>query len=77
METIQEALTLMTGHEAGELDDKGEYPEDSLLGKAVDKALQFWRLTLSSPAQFTQTAKPELILDGMPSPPPISIRDET
>ena len=76
VETIHEALELMTGHEAGELDDKGNYPEDSMLGKAVDKALQFWRLTLSSPAQFTQTATPELILEDIPTPPPISIRDD-
>jgi len=76
VETIQEALSLMTGHEAGELDEEGNYPKDSLLGKAVDKAQQFWRLTLSSPAQLTQTEEaPEGLI--FPDPPPISIRDET
>ena len=77
VENIYEALELMTGHEIGELDEEGNYPEGSLLGKAVEKAYQFWRLTLSSPAQLTQTAKPELILDNMSTPPPINIRDQT
>ena len=76
VETIHEALALMTGHTVGELDDDGNYPEDSLLGKAVAKALQFWQLTLSSPAQFTQTEKSDFDPATMPTPPPISIRDE-
>lgn len=75
VETIHEALALMTGHEVGQLDEEGHYPEDSLLGKAVEKAHQFWRLTLSSPAQFTQTEEaPEGL--SPPPPPPISIRED-
>ncbi len=77
VETIHEAMTLMTGHDAGELDEEGNYTEDSLLGCAVEKAHQFWRLTLSSPAQFTQTEVDISDADAMPTPPPISIRDET
>ena len=77
VESIHEALALMTGHEVGELNDEGNYPEDSLLGKAVEKARQFWSLTLSSPAQFTQTEKSDFDPSTMPTPPPISIRDET
>jgi ATP-dependent Lon protease len=76
VETIHEALALMTGHVVGELDEEGNYPEDSLLGKAVEKAHQFWRLTLSSPAQLTKTEEaPEGLI--IPDTPPISIRDET
>jgi hypothetical protein len=67
----------MTGHDAGTLDDEGNYPEDSLLGKAVEKAHQFWLRTLSSPAQFTRTEPAEVNNEDMPTPPPISIRDET
>ena len=75
VETIHEALSLMTGHEVGELDEEGNYPAESLLGKAVEKAHQYWRLTLSSPAQFTRTEEaPEG--DAVPTPPPISIRDD-
>ena len=77
VESIHEALTLMTGHDAGTLDDEGNYPEESLLGKAVEKAHQFWLRTLSSPAQFTRTEPAEGNNEDMPTPPPISIRDET
>ncbi|WP_168211067.1 Lon protease family protein [Mariniblastus fucicola] len=76
VETIHEALALMTGHEIGALDEEGNYPDDSMLGMAVEKAHQFWRRTLSSPAQFTQTEKAEPDPEDMPpTPPPISIRD--
>ncbi len=74
VETIHEALTLMTDHEVGELDQEGNYPEDSLLGRAVEKAHQFWRLTLSSPAQLTQTESISAE-DGLPKPPG-NVRDE-
>ena len=74
VETIHEALTLMTDHEVGELDQEGNYPEDSLLGRAVEKAHQFWRLTLSSPAQLTQTESISAE-DGLPKPPS-NVRDE-
>lgn len=74
VETIHEALTLMTDHEVGELDQEGNYPEDSLLGRAVEKAHQFWRLTLSSPAQLTQTESISTE-DGLPKPPG-NVRDE-
>lgn len=76
VETIHEAIALMTGHVPGELEADGHYGEDSLLGKAVEKAHQFWRLTLSSPAQFTQTEQSDFDPSAMPTPPPISIRDD-
>jgi hypothetical protein len=67
----------MTDHEAGQLDEEGDYSEDSLLGKAVEKAHQFWKLTLSSPHQFTQTEVANAESENQPSPPPISIRDDS
>ena len=73
--TIQEALALMTGHEIGELDEEGNYTKDSLLDQAVEKAHQFWRLTLSSPAQLTSTENaPEG--EAIPTPPRIDEREE-
>jgi len=40
--TIQEALELFTGIEAGEMDEEGYYPEDSLLRMAVEMAREYW-----------------------------------
>lgn len=55
VETVQEAIELMTGVPAGEF-VTGGYPEESLLGLAVQKAYEYWKLTLSSPAQMTRIA---------------------
>jgi ATP-dependent Lon protease len=75
VETIHQAVGLMTGHEAGTLDDEGHYPADTLLGKAVEKAHVFWRLTLASPHKLTSTESASVGDDVLPTPPPISIRD--
>ncbi|PON15907.1 ATP-dependent protease [Candidatus Entotheonella serta] len=53
VETIHEALEILTGIPAGERID-GEYPEGSLLRHAVDRADEFWRQTLRSPKQLTE-----------------------
>ncbi|MBD3336405.1 MAG: ATP-dependent protease, partial [Candidatus Eisenbacteria bacterium] len=42
VETVQQALEILTGLPAGERDEQGEYPADSLLGKAVERARRFW-----------------------------------
>ncbi|ETW96785.1 MAG: hypothetical protein ETSY1_25225 [Candidatus Entotheonella factor] len=52
VETIHEALEILTGVTAGERVD-GAYPEDTVLGKAVARADEFWRRTLRSPKQLT------------------------
>jgi ATP-dependent Lon protease len=49
VDTIQEALEVFTGVEAGERDDEGEYAEDTLLRKAVDRAYEYWALARLSP----------------------------
>ncbi len=54
--TIQEAIELMTGVPAGELVD-GQYAEETVLHKAVTKAHEFWRRTLSSPEKLTSVAR--------------------
>ena len=50
--TVQEALEVLTGSPAGELDAEGAYPEGTLLQTAQEKAFEFWEHTLSSPAAF-------------------------
>ncbi|ETW98754.1 MAG: hypothetical protein ETSY2_42280, partial [Candidatus Entotheonella gemina] len=52
VETIHEALEILTGTPAGERVDGG-YPEGSVLGQAVARADEFWRRTLRSPKQLT------------------------
>ncbi|MHC4217392.1 MAG: Lon protease family protein [Planctomycetota bacterium] len=40
--TIHEALSLLTGLPAGTRDERGNYPEGSVLGRAVSKAHEYW-----------------------------------
>jgi predicted ATP-dependent protease len=42
--TVDEAISLLTGLEAGELDDKGEYPADSLNGRVDARLREFAEL---------------------------------
>lgn len=42
VETVHEALELLTGTPAGQRDEEGMYPDDSLLGLAVARAFEFW-----------------------------------
>ena len=52
VETIHEALEILTGIPAGEWTDDG-YLEGTVLGQAVARADEFWRRTLQSPKQLT------------------------
>jgi ATP-dependent Lon protease len=52
VETIYEAIEIMTGVAAGQYRD-GAYEEGSVLAVAVEKAREYWRKTLSSPARLT------------------------
>lgn len=49
--TIHEALEILTGVPAGQREEDGDYPEGSLLRKAVDRAREFWRRTRTGPLQ--------------------------
>jgi ATP-dependent Lon protease len=49
VESIQEALEALTGVAAGEPDEEGAYPEDSVLGKAVHQARQYWLKAIFKP----------------------------
>lgn len=79
VDTIHQAIGLMTGHSPGEINADGDYPADSLLGRAVEKAHEFWRLTLASPQQLTRSVVDAVAAvgeDGYSTPPPISIRED-
>ncbi len=52
--TVQEALEVFTGMPAGEADEAGRYPADSLLGLAQERAHHFWNRSLTSPAAYAQ-----------------------
>ncbi|MGK0217912.1 MAG: putative ATP-dependent protease [Planctomycetota bacterium] len=43
VEHISEALELFTGVPCGTLDEDGNYPEGSLLGRAMERAAGYWR----------------------------------
>ena len=78
VESIQEALALMTGHEVGKIEEDRNYTEDSLLSHAVEKAHQFWKLTLASPKRLTSTEEGvEGFEEGaLPSQSPVDQRDD-
>lgn len=67
VETIQEALQILTGHEAGEFVD-GKYTQGSLLAVAVEEAHQYWRRTLSAPKRLTTVET--YPVDDQPEPAP-------
>ncbi len=50
--TVPEALEILTGEATGEADADGIYPEGSLLAKAVEKATEFWVMSLQSPRTY-------------------------
>ena len=49
VKTVNEALEVLTGRTAGQLDEKGAFPEDSLLGLARSKATEYWSKTMNQP----------------------------
>jgi ATP-dependent Lon protease len=46
---VTEAIEILTGMPAGELDEAGQYPDGSLLKLAQERASDFWRRTLIQP----------------------------
>ena len=49
VDNIYDAIELMTGVPAGQLDKEGAYPEGSLLAQAQEKVGEYWRKSLASP----------------------------
>jgi len=58
VDSVQEALEVLTGMTTGEYGEEG-YPPGTLLRVAVDQARDYWRKTLSSPNQLTRVAEEE------------------
>jgi predicted ATP-dependent protease len=54
VETVHEALAILSDHEVGELDDAGDYPAGSLLALARERAFEFWDRTLAQPASYRE-----------------------
>ena len=52
VDRIEQAIELMTGVPAGAADSQGNYPAGSVLEIAVEKAREFWRMSLSSPEKL-------------------------
>jgi len=48
VETIAEALEILTGIEAGVADDDGVYPEGTLFRRAIDRSAMFWAMIRAS-----------------------------
>jgi predicted ATP-dependent protease len=71
VETIHEAIDILTGVPAGERVDH-EFPEGTVLRKAVERAEEFWRRTLQSPQKLTSVEKTEggdeIVLPSGPEP---------
>jgi predicted ATP-dependent protease len=55
VDTVAEALEVLTGIAAGEYGEDG-YPRGTLLRLAVDQARDYWRKTLASPDKLTRVA---------------------
>ena len=50
VETIHQALELLTGCPAGARDADGHYPEHTLLHMAMERAQAYWRMVSASPS---------------------------
>ena len=55
VDTVHEALELLTGIKAGRRDDHGAYPDNTLLGLAVVKAFEYWVKAAQSVDAFLPT----------------------
>ena len=51
VETIHQALELLTGRPAGRRDANGCYPQHTLLHIATERAHDYWRMVSASPTQ--------------------------
>ncbi len=70
VETIQEAIEILTGVPAGRKTDNG-YDAGTLLAAAVERADEYWRRTLVSPDQLTTVAdESELHQEPLQDPHP-------
>jgi len=57
VDTIQEALKMLSACEAGERGQDGHYAEGSLLARAVEKARAYWLMAISTGAESVGTSE--------------------
>ncbi len=55
VETIEEALIILSGYHSGERDEEGLYPADSLLGIAEERAGEYWQLAIATGETIPET----------------------
>ncbi len=55
VDNILDAIEVMTNHPAGRLDENGAYTTDSLMAKAIEKAEEYWKLTIQGPNRLIPT----------------------
>jgi len=72
--TVCEALEILTGQPSGVRDAEGNFPEDSVLGIAVDKAYEYWRKSLRG-GEMDEVGPGEGADEGAPEPPEDDIDD--
>ncbi len=51
---VSEALELLTGVPAGTLDEDGQYGEETILGRAMERAAEYWLKSNRSPSDFVR-----------------------
>ena len=49
VERVEEAIEVLTGVPAGKVDEEGEYPDDTILGAARQKAREYWLKAIYRP----------------------------
>jgi ATP-dependent Lon protease len=54
VETVQQALEILTGSPAGTRDKEGAYPDGSVLGVAVRQARRYWEMAAGAPGRPVQ-----------------------
>jgi ATP-dependent Lon protease len=67
---ILDALELMTGQSCGRTDQARVYATGSLMARAVERAEEFWKLTMSGPKRLSQVEMASAGDDEQPIPAP-------
>jgi len=52
VKTVAEALEILTGREVGEPDEDSNYAEGTLMADAVEKATEYWVMSLQNPGTY-------------------------
>ncbi len=75
VDNILDALELMTGQSCGRTDRERVYAKGSLMARAVERAEEFWKLTMSGPKRLSNIERVSSGDDEQPMPPLESNRE--